>query len=82
VKAQRPNGSPLDNLFDAVMVSAQLSEQADSLISHFVDQARRSGASCSQIDASISVTKQAAQQQITAAFAALQASRNPAGSGA
>jgi hypothetical protein len=63
VKAQRPSGSPLDNLSDAVTVSAQLSEQADSLIGHFVDQARRSGASWSQIGASMGVTKQAAQQR-------------------
>jgi hypothetical protein len=63
VKAQRPSGSPLDNLSDAVAVSNQLSEQADSLIGHFVDQARRSGASWSQIGASMGVTKQAAQQR-------------------
>ncbi len=63
MKVQRPGGSPLDNLSDAVAVSAQLSEQADSLIGHFVDQARRSGASWSQIGASMGVTKQAAQQR-------------------
>ena len=64
VKVLRPSGSPLDNLSDAVTVSAQLSEQADSLIGHFVDQARRSGASWSQIGASMGVTKQAAQQRL------------------
>jgi hypothetical protein len=63
VKVQRPGGSPLDNLSDAVTVSTQLGEQADSLIGHFVDQARRSGASWSQIGASMGVTKQAAQQR-------------------
>jgi hypothetical protein len=63
VKAQHPAGSPLDNLSDAVTVSAGLTEQADSLIGHFVDQARRSGASWSQIGASMGVTKQAAQQR-------------------
>ena len=63
VKSQRSGGSPLDNLSDAVTVSAQLTEQADSLIGHFVDQARRSGASWSQIGASMGVTKQAAQQR-------------------
>ncbi len=63
VKTQRPSGSPLDNLSDAVAVSAALSDQADSLIGHFVDQARRSGASWSQIGASMGVTKQAAQQR-------------------
>ena len=44
-------------------VSAQLSDQADSLIGHFVDQARRSGSSWSQIGASMGVSKQAAQQR-------------------
>jgi hypothetical protein len=63
VKVLRPSGSPLDNLSDAVTVSTQLSERADSLIGHFVDQARRSGASWSQIGASMGVTKQAAQQR-------------------
>lgn len=63
VKARRPSGSPLDNLSDAITVSTQLSDQADSLIGHFVDQARRSGASWSQIGASMGVTKQAAQQR-------------------
>jgi ATP-dependent Clp protease ATP-binding subunit ClpA len=44
-------------------VSARLGEQADHLIGHFVDQARRSGASWSQIGASMGVSKQAAQQR-------------------
>jgi hypothetical protein len=63
VQAQRLGGSPLDNLSDAVAVSAGLSDQADSLIGHFVDQARRSGASWSQIGTSMGVSKQAAQQR-------------------
>jgi hypothetical protein len=63
VKAQHPDGTPLDNLSDAVAVSTQLGEQADHLIGHFVDQARRSGASWSQIGTSMGVSKQAAQQR-------------------
>jgi ATP-dependent Clp protease ATP-binding subunit ClpA len=63
VKVQRPEGSALDNLADAVVVGEHLGEQADSLIGHFVDQARRSGASWSQIGASMGVSKQAAQQR-------------------
>ena len=63
VKVQRPQGSTLDNLADAVAVGEHLGEQADSLIGHFVDQARRSGASWSQIGASMGVSKQAAQQR-------------------
>jgi ClpA/ClpB-like protein len=63
VKVQRPEGNALDNLADAVAVGEQLGEQADSLIGHFVDQARRSDASWSQIGASMGVSKQAAQQR-------------------
>src|SRR6201986_2776221 len=63
VKVQRPQGSALDTLSDAVAVGEPLGDQADSLIGHFVDQARRSGASWSQIGASMGVTKQAAQQR-------------------
>ena len=63
VKVQRSAGSALDNLADAVAVGEHLGEQADSLIGHFVDQARRSGASWSQIGASMGVSKQAAQQR-------------------
>jgi hypothetical protein len=63
VKVQRPEGSALDNLSDAMAVAQHLGEQADSLIGHFVDQARRSGASWSQIGTSMGVSKQAAQQR-------------------
>ncbi len=63
VKAVHPDGGPLENLSDAVSVSDQLEAQSDALIGHFVDQARRSGASWSQIGASMGVSKQAAQQR-------------------
>jgi hypothetical protein len=63
VKALHPEGGPLANVSDAMVVSAQLDEQSDSLIGHFVDQARRSGASWSQIGASMGVSKQAAQKR-------------------
>jgi Clp amino terminal domain, pathogenicity island component len=63
VKALHPEGGPLENVSDAKVVSAQLDEQSDALIGHFVDQARRSGASWSQIGASMGVSKQAAQKR-------------------
>jgi len=63
VKALHPDGWPLDNVADAMVVSAQLDEQADALIGYFVDQARRSGASWSQIGSSMGVSKQAAQKR-------------------
>ena len=63
VKSQHPQGDALDRLTDAVLVAAHVNEQADNLIGHFVDQARRSGASWSQIGTSMGVTKQAAQKR-------------------
>jgi len=63
VKAMHPEGGPLDNVADAFAMSAQLDEQSDALIGHFVDQARKSGASWSQIGAAMGVTKQAAQKR-------------------
>jgi hypothetical protein len=75
VKAVRPDGGPLDNLSDAVSVCAQLDEQTDALIGHFVDQARRSGASWSQIGASMGVSKQAAQQRFVAHWEGAEFSR-------
>ena len=54
---------PLDQLTDAVLVSEHLGEVSDHLIGHFVDQARRSGASWTEIGRCMGVTKQAAQQR-------------------
>jgi len=54
---------PLDRLSAAMGVKADLDEVADSLIGHFVDQARRAGCSWSEIGAAMGVTKQAAQQR-------------------
>jgi len=67
VKTLHPGGGPLDNVADAFAVSAQLDEQSDALIGHFVDQARKSGASWSQIGAAMGVTKQAAQKRFVPA---------------
>jgi hypothetical protein len=53
----------LDRLTDAVLAAEHLGEVADHLIGHFVDQARRSGASWTDIGASMGVTKQAAQKR-------------------
>src|SRR5437879_7598326 len=54
---------PLDQLTDAVLAADHLGELADHLIGHFVDQARRSGASWTEIGRSRGVTKQAAQKR-------------------
>lgn len=63
VRSLHPDGEPLDRLADAVMAASQLDEQSDALIGYFVDQARASGASWSQIGAAMGVTKQAAQKR-------------------
>src|SRR6201998_839761 len=53
----------LEQLSDAVLAGEHLGEVADHLIGHFVDQARRSGASWTDIGKSMGVTKQAAQKR-------------------
>ncbi|MFJ7159169.1 Clp protease N-terminal domain-containing protein [Streptomyces sp. NPDC101118] len=53
----------LDQLSGAVIAADHLGELADHLIGHFVDQARRSGASWTDIGRSMGVTRQAAQKR-------------------
>jgi hypothetical protein len=70
VKALHPDGGPLANVSDAFTVSTQMDEQADALIGYFVDQARRSGLSWSQIGGAMGVSKQAAQKRFVPTKAA------------
>nr|WP_176457245.1 MULTISPECIES: Clp protease N-terminal domain-containing protein [unclassified Rhodococcus (in: high G+C Gram-positive bacteria)] len=56
----------LDQLSDAVIAADSLGEVADHLIGHFVDRARRSGASWTAIGASMGVSKQAVQKRFVA----------------
>ncbi|WP_433276899.1 Clp protease N-terminal domain-containing protein [Pseudonocardia xinjiangensis] len=53
----------LDQLSTAVITAEALDDLADHLIGHFVDQARRSGASWTEIGRSMGVSKQAAQKR-------------------
>ncbi|WP_054812311.1 Clp protease N-terminal domain-containing protein [Nocardia arizonensis] len=62
IKKARPD-NVLEQLSEAVVAGNHLGELADHLIGHFVDQARRSGASWTEIGASMGVTKQAAQKR-------------------
>jgi hypothetical protein len=71
VKTLHPDGGPLDNVSGAFTVSEQLGDQADALIGYFVDQARRSGASWSQIGSAMGVSKQAAQKRFVPGKAGL-----------
>jgi hypothetical protein len=56
----------LEQLSGAVIAADSLGEVADHLIGHFVDQARRSGASWTDIGRSMGVTRQAAQKRFVA----------------
>jgi hypothetical protein len=63
VKTRHPDGDALERLGDAVAVGEHLGEVADHLIGHFVDQARRAGASWTDIGRHMGVTKQAVQKR-------------------
>ncbi|AIA06932.1 hypothetical protein SAZ_33520 [Streptomyces noursei ZPM] len=60
---KKTHSDVLEQLSDAVIAADHLGEVADHLIGHFVDQARRSGASWTDIGKSMGVTKQAAQKR-------------------
>ncbi|MDN0198070.1 Clp protease N-terminal domain-containing protein [Streptomyces sp. S.PNR 29] len=60
---KKVHAEPLQQLQDAVIAGEHLGEVADHLIGHFVDQARRSGASWTDIGKSMGVTRQAAQKR-------------------
>jgi hypothetical protein len=60
---KKVHSDPLEQLTDAVLAANHLGDVADHLIGHFVDQARRSGASWTEIGRSMGVTKQAAQKR-------------------
>lgn len=60
---KKVHDEPLEQLTDAVLAAESLGEIADHLIGHFVDQARRSGASWTDIGKCMGVTKQAAQKR-------------------
>ena len=62
---------PLDQLTDAMLAADHLGDVADHLIGHFVDQARRSGASWTEIGRSMGVTKQAARKRFVSKSTAI-----------
>ena len=66
VRSAALSGDPLDQLAEAVLLADRLGELSDHLVGHFVDQARRSGASWTDIGRSLGVSKQAAQQRFVA----------------
>ena len=60
---RKVHDDPLEQLADAVLAAQHIGEVADHLIGHFVDQARRSGATWTEIGQHMGVSKQAAQQR-------------------
>jgi hypothetical protein len=63
---KKVHDNELEQLSDAVVAADSLGDLADHLIGHFVDQARRSGASWTDIGRSMGVSKQAAQKRFVA----------------
>jgi hypothetical protein len=59
----KEDSDALERLSQAVLAADHLGTLADHLIGHFVDQARRSGASWTDIGRSMGVSKQAAQKR-------------------
>ncbi len=57
------HADPLERVGGAVLVGDHLGETADHLVGHFVDRARRAGASWTDIGRSMGVSKQAAQKR-------------------
>lgn len=61
-----PNGTPLDRLSAASELAARLRARGDELVDQFVETARASGSSWSEIGGSLGTSKQAAQQRFAA----------------
>jgi hypothetical protein len=60
---RRVHDDELEQLTSAVVAADHLGDVADHLIGHFVDQARRSGASWTDIGRAMGVTKQAVRKR-------------------
>lgn len=63
VEQLHPDDAPLDYLAEAQEVSARLADQADELLGHFVNRARRSGHSWTEIGSRMGVSKQAVRKR-------------------
>jgi hypothetical protein len=63
VRDDSPTSDALDQLATASTAVAQLSEVGDAVLSHYVDRARRSGYSWTEISTALGVSKQAAHKR-------------------
>jgi hypothetical protein len=66
LNAEIPAGTPLEQLAAAIGLAEQLRARGDELLDQFVDAARTSGSSWSEIGCSLGTSKQAAQQRFAA----------------
>ncbi|REF34655.1 Clp protease N-terminal domain-containing protein [Thermasporomyces composti] len=67
IAAEQGSGGPLDRVTAAREVGARLEAFAHHVVAHFVDEARREGASWTDIGTALGVTRQAAQQRFVPA---------------
>src|SRR3954467_2109986 len=63
VEQQHPEDAPLDYVAEALTVSMQLTQEADELLGHFVNRARRAGHSWTEIGTRMGVSKQAVRKR-------------------
>jgi hypothetical protein len=75
------SGPPLERLTEAVRLSQTLTTLSDDLVEHFVQAARESGASWSQVGSNLGVTRQAAHQRHTGPRGLLRPRRGEGASG-
>jgi hypothetical protein len=66
LKREIPSGSPLEQLAAASELAARMRARGDQLLDQFVDAARASGSSWTEIGCSLGTSKQAAQQRFAA----------------
>jgi hypothetical protein len=66
LRGEIPPGTPLEQLAGASAMAARLRARGDELLDHFVDAARASGASWSEIGCTLGTSKQAAHERFGA----------------
>jgi ATP-dependent Clp protease ATP-binding subunit ClpA len=65
VRTDAASADALDQLATASQTAAEVEEVTDAMLSHFVDQCRRSGRSWTEISKALGVTKQAAHKRFS-----------------
>jgi hypothetical protein len=65
VRQESPGPAPLEQLGTAAATVSELEQTGDAVLTHFVEQARASGHSWSEISSALGVTKQAAHKRFS-----------------